>query len=42
MHTSIDMETLLTTIFVEVDDWYQREGMNWRGQKPGGTSGVYG
>lgn len=35
MHISIDMETLLTTIFVEVDDWYQKEGVGWRAQKPG-------
>lgn len=35
MYTSIDMETLLTTIFVEVDDWYQGEGLKWRAQKPG-------
>jgi len=29
------METLMTTVFVEVDDWYQAEGGSWRAHKPG-------
>lgn len=35
MTISIDMETLLTTIYVEVDDWYQVNGTEWRNHKPG-------
>lgn len=35
MPTSIDMETLLTTVFVEVDDWYQGAGADWRSHKRG-------
>ena len=35
MTTSIDMETLLTTIYVEVDDWYEVYGTEWRNHKPG-------
>lgn len=33
--TSIDMETLLTIIFVVVDDWYQAEGQKLLKGKPG-------
>lgn len=35
MTTSIDMETLLTTIFVEVDDWFEEHGREWRAHKSG-------
>ena len=35
MSTSIDMVTLLTTVYVEVDDWYEAEGKAWRAHKPG-------
>jgi hypothetical protein len=38
MSNSIDMETLLTTIYVIVDDWYEAEGkaqcQGTAGQKP--------
>lgn len=32
---SIDIETILTTIFVLVDDWYQSNGKNSSNRKPG-------
>lgn len=35
MNTSINLETLLTIIYVLVDDWYQAEGISWRQHKPG-------
>jgi hypothetical protein len=35
MSTSINLETLLTIIYVVVDDWYQGEGVKWREHKPG-------
>ncbi len=35
MTTSIDIETLLTIIFVLVDDWYQKEGYKLLKGKPG-------
>lgn len=35
MSISIDIETLLTTIYVLVDDWYQAEGVAWRAHQPG-------
>lgn len=35
MGTSIDLETLLTTIYVLVDDWYEAEGQAMLKGKPG-------
>jgi len=35
MGTSIDIESLLTIVYVLVDDWYQAEGIGWRQHKPG-------
>ncbi|MGV2827292.1 IS982 family transposase [Myxosarcina sp. GI1(2024)] len=32
---SIDFETLIVTIFVLVDDWYQQEGKALKGKSPG-------
>ena len=32
---SIDLETLIVTIFVLVDDWYQKEGKALKGKSPG-------
>ena len=32
---SIDFETLIVTIFVLVDDWYQKEGKALKGKSPG-------
>ena len=32
---SIDFETLIITIFVLVDDWYQQEGKALKGKSPG-------
>ena len=32
---SIDFETLIVTIFVLVDDWYQQEGKTLKGKSPG-------
>lgn len=32
---SIDVESLLVTIFVLVDDWYKSEGKVLKGNKPG-------
>ncbi len=33
--TSIDLETVLTIIFVQVDDWYQKKGIYWLKGKVG-------
>jgi len=33
--TSIDMETLLTIVFVRIDDWYQTSGQRWMAGKAG-------
>lgn len=33
--TSIDMETLLTIVFVRIDDWYQAKGQQWMKGKVG-------
>jgi hypothetical protein len=33
--TSIDMETLLTIVFVRIDDWYQAKGQQWMKSKVG-------
>ena len=35
MNTSIDMVSVLTTIFVLVDDWYRRKGQALLQGKPG-------
>ena len=35
MTTSISISDLLTTIFVLVDDWYQKNNMQKRNHKPG-------
>lgn len=35
MPTSIDLETLLTIVYVLVDDWYQGTGARWRAHQPG-------
>lgn len=32
---SIEMESILTTVYVLVDDWYETEGREWRAHKPG-------
>ena len=32
---SIDFETLIVTIFVLVDDWYQQQGKALKGKSPG-------
>lgn len=32
---SIDVESLLVTVFVLVDDWYQTEGKAFKGKLPG-------
>ena len=35
---SIDFESVITTIFVLVDDWYQAEGKAWKRLSPGAKS----
>ena len=32
---SIDIETLLTILFVEIDDWYQEKGHQWMAGRAG-------
>jgi hypothetical protein len=32
---SISMESILTTVYVLVDDWWEKAGQGWRQNKPG-------
>ena len=41
MTTSIDIVSLLTTIFVMVDDWYKRKGQALLNGKPGAIIALY-